>query len=316
MPSLKAKQRLVKGLCLGYPGSAKTGSLASLINSGRYNVRILDFDGNYDPLYEYVKPEFYDKVEIKTFEDKLKMGVDRIIPNGSPRAFELGMKLLDSWKYTDKDTGEVVDLGPISSWGPDDVLVLDTLTAMGRAALRHTLDKAGRSGKPAQIQDWGVAMDKQDMCVQMLMNSSVKCHVLVMAHLKLIGPPKEEAKDSDETKDMKHEIQSIIPHRLYPSALGQELPPRIAADFPFVLLYRSKTIGSKTRRTILTKAQKDVDVKVPLASIDAELPVETGLLTLFEQVEGKKLHFKNPYWGQAQKAFMVTFSLFKEDYLD
>ena len=96
MPSLASTQRLVKGLCLGYPGSGKTGSLAALINSGRYNVRILDYDGNYDPLYEYVNPKFYDRVEIKTFQDTLKMGTDRIIPSGPPRAFELGMKLLDN----------------------------------------------------------------------------------------------------------------------------------------------------------------------------------------------------------------------------
>ncbi len=288
MPSLKAKQRLVKGLCLGYPGSAKTGSLASLINSGRYHVRILDFDGNYDPLYEYVKPEFYGNVEIKTFEDKLKMGSDKIIPSGPPRAFELGMKLLDNWKYTDAESGEVVDLGPITSWGPDDVLVLDTLTSMGRAAFRRVLHQQNRLTKGPRQRDWGLAMADQEACIELLMNDGINCNVLVMSHLKLIGPPKEEVTDSDEQKDAKHEVQGLIPYRLYASALGQELPPKIAANFPFVMLYRSKVIGSKVKRTILTTAQKDVDVKVPLAGIEAELPVETGLLTLFEQVQGKK----------------------------
>jgi len=288
MPSLKAKTRLVKALCLGYPGSAKTGSLASLANSGRYNIRILDFDGNYDPLHEYVKPEFFDRVEIKTFEDKLKMGIDKIVPSGAPRAFELGMKLLDNWKYTDKDSGEVVDLGPVTSWGPDDVLVLDTLTSMGRAAFRRVLFQQNRITKGPRQRDWGLAMADQEACVEMLMNEQIKCNVLVMSHLKLIGPPKEEASDSEEQKGMKHEIQNLVPHRYYPSALGQELPPKIAANFPFVLLYRSKSIGTKVKRTILTKAQKDVDVKVPLAEIEAELPVESGLLTLFEKVQGKR----------------------------
>ena len=287
MGSLRSKQRLVKALCLGYPGSAKTGSLAALINSGRYNVRILDFDGNYDPLYEYVKPEFYDKVEIRTFEDKLKMGTEKIIPSGAPRSFELAMKLLDNWKYTDKETGEEIDLGPVSSWGPNDVLVLDSLTAMGSAAMRRVLYQTNRLTKGPTQRSWLLAMDDQENCVKMLTNSGIGCNVLVLAHLKLVGPKQEEDKDSEEQKAAKKELQNIIPFRLYPSALGRELPPKIAANFPFVLLYKSKIIGSKVKRTILTQAQTEVDVKVPLVDIPKELPVESGLLTLFEKVQGK-----------------------------
>ena len=288
MGSLKAKQRLVKALCLGYPGSAKTGSLAALINSGRYNVRILDFDGNYDPLLEYVKPEFYDKVEIRTFQDKLKMGTDKIIPNGPPRAFELAMKLLDNWKYTDKETGEEIDLGPVSTWGPQDVLVLDSLTALGTAAMRRVLHQTNRLSKGPTQRSWLLAMDDQENCIKILTNESIKCNVLVTAHLKMVGPKQEEEKDSEETKDAKHKMQSIIPFRLYPSALGRELPPKIASNFPYVLLYTSKVIGNKVKRTILTAPREDVDIKVPLVKIEKELPVEDGLLTLFETVQGKK----------------------------
>jgi len=288
MPSLKSKTRIVKGLCVGLPGSGKTGSLASIINSGRYNVRMLDFDANYDPLHEYVKPEFYDKIEIKTFQDKLKMGTEKIIPSGAPRAFEQGIKLLDNWKYTDAETGEVIDYGPITTWGPSEVLVVDTLTSMGKAAFRRVLYQQNRLTKGVRQKDWGLAMDDQEACIELLMHDNVKCNVLVMAHLKLVGPPREEAGDSEEEKEAKKAIQSIIPHRLYPSALGRELPQKIASNFPYVLLYRSKVQGGKVKRTILTSAQQDVDVKVPVAAIEKELPIETGLLTLFEAVQGKK----------------------------
>jgi hypothetical protein len=286
MPSLQATNRVVKGLCLGYPGSAKTGSLASLINSGRYNVRILDFDGNYDPLYEYVKPEFYNKVEIKTFQDKLKMGPEKIIPQGPPKAFEQAMKLLDNWKYTDQGTGEVVDYGPVSDWGPQDVLVLDSLTHMGRAAFRRTLYNNNRIAKGPRIQDWGQAMADQEACMEVLTSNSLKCNVLVLAHLKLIGPPEEKPTDSEETKEVKKEMMDLIPSRLYPSALGKELPPKIAANFPYVFLYRSKVLGKSVKRTIVTTPQPEVDVKVPLVNIDKELDVGDGLLKIFEKVQG------------------------------
>ena len=288
MSSLKSKIRLVKGLCVGYPGTAKTGSLAALINSGRYNVRILDFDGNYDPLYEYVKPENYDRVEIKTFEDKMRMGVDKIVPIGTPRAFELAMKLLLNWKYTDKETGEEIDLGPIDTWGPDDVLVLDSLTAMGTAAMLRVLSQTNRLAKGPTRRTWLLAMTDQENCIKILTNDSIKCNVLVIAHLKMIGPKQEDEKDSDDVKDAKKEMHSLIPFRLYPSALGQELPPKIASNFPYVLLYESRIRGRSVKRLIHTAARENVDIKVPLKEIEKELPVESGLLTLFEKVQGKR----------------------------
>ena len=110
------------------------------------------------------------------------------------------------------------------------------------------------------------------------MNDQLECNVLVMSHLKLIGPPKEEASDSEEQKNAKKDMQKIIPYRLYPSALGQELPPKLASNFPFVMLYRTEMHGMRCTRTIHTSAQADVDVSVPIADIEKKLPVESGLL--------------------------------------
>ena len=46
---------------------------------------------------------------------------------GAPKAFIDTLKMLDRWKYDD------VDLGPPSEWGPDCILVLDTLTFLSDA---------------------------------------------------------------------------------------------------------------------------------------------------------------------------------------
>ena len=53
-----ASTAVVKTLAAGYPGTGKTGSLASLANSGRYNLRVLALDGNTTiiPLLRYIKP--------------------------------------------------------------------------------------------------------------------------------------------------------------------------------------------------------------------------------------------------------------------
>ena len=54
----------------GWPKGGKTGAIAALLNAG-YKVRVLDFEGNIDPLLQYTKPEFLKNLDIATFQDVL-----------------------------------------------------------------------------------------------------------------------------------------------------------------------------------------------------------------------------------------------------
>lgn len=277
-------QRVVKAMLVGFPGTGKTGSIAALANAG-YNVRIIDLDGNLDPLLEYCTPEGLENVEIRSFSEKLKNKPGMLVPSGPPTVFNDVMKLLDEWAYTDPD-GTEVDLGPVGAWGPKDVLVIDSLTALGVASMRRIIYTQGRTDKGPRIRDWGLAQTDQDAVMEVLGSAIIPCNVLVTAHLKLIGPPQVEDDDSTDQKQQKDKIQQLVPHKFFPSALGRALPPEIAKHFPFTLRYLSKELGGgKVRRIIRTLPSPDFDTKVPVKSLEGDLPLESGLLTLFEAVQ-------------------------------
>lgn len=279
---MKAKNPRVRLLLLGYPKAGKTGALAALVNSGRYKLRILDFDHNPDPLYAFVKSEFYDRVSIVTLQDTLRDNGKRISV-ARPEAFANALKALDHWV---DDEGN--DYGSVKEWGDDVILVMDSLTSMGEAAFRRR--RACRpSGTNADDQqsDWKCAMDDQNYMMEMLAQTRYNCHVIALSHIKMIEPKilAESTKDTDDIRRAKAEISRKraegVDIRWCPSALGNTLPPEIARHFPAVVLVDGSRGG---KRKIVTKGEQGLDLGVPAAHISRELPLETGLLSVFDAI--------------------------------
>ena len=151
MPSLSNHQsnEFTKLLIEGDSGSGKTGALTSLVAAG-YKLRILDFDNGLETLKQFILkecPEKIDNVEFRTLRDTRKASADGPIVT-APKAFIDAIKLLDRWKYKD-DAGNEFDLGIPAEWGPDCILVLDSLTFFSDAAFdfRVPLVPKGRDGK-------------------------------------------------------------------------------------------------------------------------------------------------------------------------
>ena len=76
MPSLSQHQsaKITKLLLMGDSGTAKTGSLVSLVKEG-YKLRILDFDNGLDALRHQIMAQCPDKiaaVDFVTLRDKLR----------------------------------------------------------------------------------------------------------------------------------------------------------------------------------------------------------------------------------------------------
>lgn len=285
-----AKKRRVRAMAVGYPGSGKTGALAALVNAG-FNVRVLDFDGNFDPLLEFATPEGLERLEIVTLEDKLRFAGTAVEPSGMPDAYARAMKLLDNWKYSTAE-GEEVDLGPVRDWGQRDVLVVDSLSGMGRAAFRRILKINNRNSTNTRDKDWGSAMADQEAFVERITSNDFACHIYMTAHLKIIGPKPPRLDKDDNLADVKvkyaEALADLVPTRLFPSALGQTLPQNIAEHFPTVLRFESKNVNGKAKRVIRTQPTPEFDVKVPTASLPPELPVDDGLLTIFKALTGEK----------------------------
>ena len=143
MASIKNHQStdVTKLLLVGDSGSGKTASLAQLANAG-YNLRILDYDDGLAILPEFLNADAVNNVSYVTLKD----------PIGKADSFRRGVNLISNWK----DEGE--EFGPVSKWTPKDVLVIDSLTLMGEAALRGAL--VFNNKKPtdqASQPEWGTA---------------------------------------------------------------------------------------------------------------------------------------------------------------
>ena len=248
-----------KILMIGNNGSGKTGSLVSLIKAG-YKIRLLDFDNGAEIIKQLVRAECPDKaanVDIETHTDSYKEVAGKLQPAMPLTGFSGGMKVLTDWP----------GLGKPSTWGPDTVLVLDSLTMMGRFIMNHTLSLNGF--RPAQIQDWGMAMDLQENVMAMLYGKAIKCHVIVMAHITYVQP--------------EGEVQQFA----YPSALGSKLPPKIGSYFNSTLFVGNEGSGAAKRKTIFTKSKGLVECKTPAPGIVKDsYPLETGLASYFEAMHG------------------------------
>lgn len=263
MTSLAAHQsnEYVKLLLMGNAKTGKTGSLISLVKAG-YKLRILDFDNLLDILKYVVQKECPDKianVEFRTVRDKRKATSLGSVIDGGPKAFIEGIKLLDHWKYTDDD-GTIIDLGKPYTWGPDCVLVIDSLSRLCDAAFdfREPLATKGRSGEVDLRAVYGDAQDAVENLLATLTSKTFATNVIVIAHLQYMDTP----------EGMK----------AFPQGVGQKLSPKIPQYFPSVVLYTNQ--GGK--RTLQTNSTPLIDLANPAPFAMAKsYPIETGLAEFF-----------------------------------
>lgn len=274
----------VRMLVVGYPGSGKTGGLVSLLDAG-FNLRILDFDGNLEPIAKFANPDkarkHLDVIQLKGL-DKVKMGSQVMEADGTPTAFTTAFKMMNRWEYTKTD-GTKVDLGASKDWGPDTVLVLDSLTTMGEAAMLRALKMSNRTFADNTDRVYGLAMGEQERFIKAITSSINRFHVIVLSHLRIIGPRDIRKGDSDIAVAVKEAVAEIIDPRLYPSALGWQLPQTIAKEFPTVLLAEEKTSPSGEAKYYLRSVtKKEMDLKFPGPALPADLMVDKGYLKVFE----------------------------------
>lgn len=264
MPSLAQHQSndYTKVLVVGDAKSGKTGALTSLVAAG-YKLRILDFDNLLDPLRAFVErecPDNLNNVEFRTLRDKRKAGAEGAMIDGKPIAFSNALKMLDHWKYGD------VDLGRPSDWGPDCILVLDSLSRFCDAAYDFRLPLAvrGRSGDIDLRAVYGDAQDAVENTIANLTSDNFNTNVIVIAHIVYQETP-------DGVKG-------------FPQGVGQKLSPKIPQYFPTVIRFFNKA----GKRSIKTTSTPMIDLANPKPfDMAPEYPIETGLADIFEVLRGK-----------------------------
>jgi hypothetical protein len=265
MPSLAHHHSasIVKLLLLGDSKSGKTTSLASLVLAG-YKLRILDFDNLLDNLARVVRtadPALLDNIEYRPLRDKLKGTDAGMVIEGKPRAWIDSLKMLNVWRYTDADTGEVIDLGPPASWGPDCILVIDSLSRWCDAAYDfHALMTPGGPKGPDGRAIYGNAQDDVEKQLAGLTSAGFTTNVIIIAHGTFI-----ELEDGTR--------------KIFPQGVGQKLSPKIPQYFPNYIQLTRKA-DKRVFRTV-GSAMIDLATTVP---VPAELPADTGLAEFFAAI--------------------------------
>lgn len=265
MPTLDNHQsnEFTKLLIEGDSKSGKTGALTSLVAAG-YKLRILDFDNGLDVLKQFVLrecPENIGNVEFRTLQDKRKAGSEGTIIDGPPKAFSNAIKMLDRWKYKDDD-GTEIDLGVPAVWGPDCILILDSLTFMSDAAwdFREPLVEVGKGGKydvRALYQDTQNAVEG---VLALLQSKNFRTNVIVISHVKYIDNP-------DGTK------------KGYPVTVGSALSPAVPRYFNTNVRFITSASGKREIETV-SSAMFDLANPKPF-NMEKKYPVETGLADIF-----------------------------------
>lgn len=272
MPTLSQHQSndLVKLLLLGDSKAGKTGSLVSLVKAG-YKLRILDFDNLLDILkYKILEecPANINNVEFRSIRDKLMATKVGASIDGKPQAWITAIKMLDSWKYDD------IDLGVPGTWGADCILVIDSLSRLCDAAydFHESIVPGGSSGKYDGRAVYGNAQDDVEKILAMLTSPNFYTNVIVICH----GVYQQLA---DGTT------------KIFPQGVGQKLSPKIPQYFPSYIRY--KNVSGK--RTIQLTSDPMIDLANTNPNVlNASLPIESGLATIFAALKPKEEAPKKP----------------------
>lgn len=252
-------------LFIGDSGAGKTGALASLVDAG-YNLRILDSDNGVETLVgilldsksPYKRPKS-GQVIYEPITDAMKNQNGKLIPR-SAKAWQRAVGLLDKW---DTDSAK---LGPISTWGPQDILVIDSLTTLGNAAMNWVLAMNARLGQQPHQSDWYQGQQLLEGMLQMLYDEGIRCNVIVCCHVVYIG---EEGR----------------PDKGYPASLGKALSPKIGRYFNHMIMARSQGSGAAVKHKIITNSTNLVELKTTSPfRVKAEYDLGTGLAEYFRDI--------------------------------
>lgn len=266
MPTLDQHQsnKFCKLLVMGDPSAGKSGALTSLVKAG-YKLAIQDYDNGLDSLKQFVMkecPQNAHNVHYVTLQDKKKFQGTGIINDGIPTAFSRGMKLLDNWS---KANGADEDLGKPKEWGPEWILVIDTLTFLSDAT--YDFFDALNPGAKDKRQIYGLAQEALADMFDMLTSVDFKCHVIVNAHIN-------------------YQENHLGIQKGFARSIGQALNSRISSWFNGAVLFESTGTGANVKRIMRIPSNGIVELRnpAPFKLTQETLPIDTALATYFKAV--------------------------------
>lgn len=284
MPAITAhpSSKTTRIIQLAHSGAGKTGALLSLAAAG-YNLRILDFDNGCDILRELstsqhpkFKPLYFDKgaherIYYETLTEKYKIVNGNAVPL-TARGWSKMVNLLSDWK------GEGYSFGPVESWTERDILVMDSSTGAGKAALYHIQGMNGKLMSPPEGYEiqrmMGQAQALFESVIDMITSEAIKCNFILNAHINYQDEPGSVRKDRGEA----------IPQHGFVTVIGKASGPRVPRRFNNTV--QIKSVGASKR--IYTSTFESLDLKTAAPGrVKPDYPIETGLAELFRDLRGE-----------------------------
>ena len=257
---------IVKAILAGESGNGKTGALISLIEAD-YNLRILDLDDGLDFLRSLILercPERIQQVNYHTIKQEMRILGSKLTVKGMPTVFNNAMKALNNW---DEEAG----ISHLYTWGPKDILVIDSLTFLAQAAFLLSKGLNGRLGTPVtDRRDYGNAGITLEDFFNFICAEQVKCNIIGITHIS-----------HHEMEDPNGKMQLV---GTYPALIGKKIETKLGTYFNSILCVHRKGTGTNEKRIILTKNHKLLKLKGASTTVPAELPIETGLADFFKLV--------------------------------
>lgn len=251
MPTLDQHQSatFVKMIYIGDSGTGKTGSLVSLLED--YKFKIIDMDNGLDFFVLKAKElglqAKFSGVEYETIRDSYGLSPQQGAGvKGAPKAFTEALKKMTEWSATED---------------PNTVFVLDSLSAFGKAAFEWARFMNPTSKDPRQW--YFSAQQAVENVIALLTGADFKMNVIVISHV-----------------NYKEVTEGV--HKGYANAIGSALGPTISKYFNTLVLAESTGAGKAVRRKIKTLPTGVIDLKISSPTIEAELPLESGLATIFK----------------------------------
>ena len=153
---------------------------------------------------------------------------------------------------------------------PDDILVVDSLTALGRLCL--VWSEAQNKGLKDRRQHYFNAQEVVEPLVATLTHEDFPCHTIILTHVDY----------RDLSPDPKN--PSL---KGYASSVGRALGDKIPTHFNEVFLYRTIGTGKSVKRVISSVSNGIVDVKNTAPSrIKGQYEINTGLAEIFTTLKG------------------------------
>ena len=230
-------------LLLGDSGTGKTGSLVSLVEAG-YKLYLLDLENGSKILANLIHercPDKLENVEVEKVATKYKISSTGAQAERAPQGLGKVGRIIDKWQT-------VVS--------PKDIIVVDSLTALGRLCL--VWSKAQNPGIKDNRQHYFNAQEVIEPLVATITHEEFPCHTITITHIDYREITKETTKG-------------------FASSVGRALGDKIPTHFNEVFRYETIGTGKGAKRIISSVSNGVVDVKnTSPSAVKPSYPLSTG----------------------------------------